>query len=280
MTLFSQRKGLTPIRTALQIDSMDAELRSRLWDIFVLIFISNPNEFEFFNPTGNSALEVLTRTLWHRFFKKPMDTIPGNWTSVYKVLRAFFFDCEWYQVYDFIEFVANTHSHESTSAYFMKDCNSVLEQELSGYRFVGRTITQITSTEEIAAIEEVSQLGGKFRPVSKHVEQSLRLLADKKNPNYSNSIKEAVSAVEAVCQIVGGSPKATLGDALKKMEGKVRIHPALRSAFEKLYGYTSDADGIRHALLEETDLGFVDAKFMLVSCSAFVNYVVAKSAQC
>lgn len=57
------------------------------------------------------------------------------------------------------------------------------------------------------------------------------------------------------------------------------MHPALKGAFEKLYGYTSSAKGIRHALLDEPNLGFEDAKFMLVSCSAFVNYLKSKAAK-
>ena len=54
------------------------------------------------------------------------------------------------------------------------------------------------------------------------------------------------------------------------------IHAALRQAFEKLYGYTSDADGIRHAMMEGSDVQSEDAKFMLVSCSAFTTYVIEK----
>jgi hypothetical protein len=50
----------------------------------------------------------------------------------------------------------------------------------------------------------------------------------------------------------------------------------LSKAFESLYGYTSDANGIRHALMDASTLGFADAKFMLVCCSAFVNFLVAK----
>lgn len=53
----------------------------------------------------------------------------------------------------------------------------------------------------------------------------------------------------------------------------------METAFSKMYAYTGDAEGIRHALMEETNLGFEDAKFMLVSCSAFVNYLKAKAAR-
>ncbi len=74
-----------------------------------------------------------------------------------------------------------------------------------------------------------------------------------------------------------GEGKATLGQALKKIEQKYELHPALRNAFGKMYEYTSDEDGIRHALLEMDSLRYGDALYMLVTCSAFVNYLIEKS---
>ncbi|MEM9817769.1 MAG: hypothetical protein AAF827_15380 [Cyanobacteria bacterium P01_D01_bin.6] len=44
---------------------------------------------------------------------------------------------------------------------------------------------------------------------------------------------------------ITGSDKATLGAALRLLD--IDLHPALRSAFSSLYGYTSDTGGIRHA---------------------------------
>ena len=41
----------------------------------------------------------------------------------------------------------------------------------------------------------------------------------------------------------------TLGPALGKLERSVRIYPALRIGFDKLYSFTNDESGIRHALL-------------------------------
>ena len=45
----------------------------------------------------------------------------------------------------------------------------------------------------------------------------------------------------------------TLGSTLKKLEkdGGVVIHGAMKTAFEKLYGYTSDSDGIRHGGIDD-----------------------------
>ena len=44
-----------------------------------------------------------------------------------------------------------------------------------------------------------------------------------------------------------------------------------------LFGYTSDEGGIRHAEgLFVSEVSFEEAKFMLVSCSAFVNYLISE----
>ena len=99
-------------------------------------------------------------------------------------------------------------------------------------------------------------------------------------PIIRNSIKESISAVESICKMITNDSADTLGKALNKIEkdGGIKIHPSMNAAFRKLYGYTSDSGGIRHALTDEkTPPDFEDAMFMLVSCSAFVNYVVSKA---
>ena len=58
---------------------------------------------------------------------------------------------------------------------------------------------------------------------------------------------------------------------------KGTLHPALEKSFSSMYGYTSDADGIRHALMDDDNLTNADARFMLISCSAFINYVIAST---
>ena len=52
------------------------------------------------------------------------------------------------------------------------------------------------------------------------------------------------------------------------------IHSALKSAFWSLYGYTSDESGIRHNTGIDEKTTFEEAKFMLVACSAFLNYLM------
>ena len=185
---------------------------------------------------------------------------------------------KWYEVYDFIEFAANNFPDKETNKKFMETCNSILEAELSAYRFVGNEITQITSKEEIAEIDEA--LGSPIPVVNVHLQNALKLLSDRKAPDYRNSIKESISSVEAICKLIANNEKTDLTGALSiiEREGKIDLHPSLKRAFINLYGYTCDADGIRHALKDEkVNSDFDEAKFMLVTCSAFVNYLISKS---
>ena len=54
----------------------------------------------------------------------------------------------------------------------------------------------------------------------------------------------------------------------------VKIHGAMQSAYPSLYGYRSDKSGIRHNSGIDENTTFEEAKYMLVSCSAFLNYLV------
>ena len=64
---------------------------------------------------------------------------------------------------------------------------------------------------------------------------------------------------------------------LDEIVKKVQLDRDLQQGFQKIYSWSSDKEGIRHALMNDPNLSFDDAKFMLVSCSAFVNYLVSKA---
>jgi hypothetical protein len=188
------------------------------------------------------------------------------------VFRQILFASEWNQVYDFVDFVAKRLDHP-----YMDRCNRILERNNSAYRFLNRHLVQITSEQELSSVEAATSFSDPFTPASQHLRSALEKLSDRTSPDYRNSIKESISAVEAMCQILTGEPGATLGQAVKKLEDSgVKIHPAFELALQKIYGYSSDAEGIRHALLLESTLDSTDALFMLVSCSAFVNYLKGK----
>jgi len=282
MKSFSERKGLKSVRSSLQIDSMDDDLRNSLWNALTDFYWDKIDQMykadDMFSINPRYASDYpLVRGLWSQHLRKRIDEMDTSWGFAYDKIAKYFFSCKWNEVYDFVQFVANfnVEGNAENCNSFMSFCNSVLERESSGYRFVGGVITEVTAEEEIREIEEASALP--FAPVARHIKRALALMSDKKSPDYRNSIKESISAVEAACRLIARD-KATFGKALKKVKGKVPLHPALVKAFGALYGYASTEDGIRHSFIDEKgDLDFGEAKFMLVSCSAFVNYLFYKS---
>ncbi|MGH8601921.1 MAG: AbiJ-NTD4 domain-containing protein [Gammaproteobacteria bacterium] len=275
---FSQRIGLNPATKLAQRESIDEELRSSLWSILTLVYWNSyeePNRYSHGRSdyVSGSNISPLITSLWLHYFKKPIDTIDTYWEYCYKKLREYFFSATWYEVYDFVEFIAR-YGEERKKEKFIELCNSYLERENSAYRFLNGQITEITSQEEIDEVETALSNASSYAGVRTHLESALALLSDRKNPDYRNSIKESISAVESLAKKLSGSDNGTLGTVLKALEKSKKLHPALKNAFSSLYGYTNDADGIRHALLEEANLTKADARFMLICCSAFINFAL------
>jgi hypothetical protein len=293
MGRFSESIGVSHPRTVIQVNDMDTALRNALWNVVQPTFLSGAA-----SVAGDAIMPY--RKLWDEFFHSPVDTLPLMADAARAQVRAWYFDtAQWWQVYDLLQFAADYYSDEKPSQavsqlarglripgerkspreLFTAKCNAVLEREMAGYRFVGGTLVPLSDDAQAAAISAAMNATShdSFAPARNHIVVALRLLGDRQNPSYRNVIREAVSAVEAVAKVLAGRPNATLGDALKRIDGAVGVHAALNQGFQKIYGYTSDADGIRHALSEEEQLQQEDALFMLVSCSAFISYLVAKA---
>lgn len=288
--LFSQRQGIVPINNVIQLNSMSDALRNRLWNLLTIHFWEQVRSWDDWTVRGladktqtshelkNSQIVSLLGYLYHDYYKLPLDNLlDSKLEKVFKELRSYFMQCSYNTVYDFIEFIANHCDIEGKTAKFCDDCNRVLEEELSGYRFVKGIISPITSDIEIKTISAAIDNSANLAPVGEHFAEALKKLSDRTHPDYRNSIKESISAVEAMCRFLTDTPKATLGDALKLIDSKLEIHEALKQSYMKAYGYTSDAGGIRHALMEKDTLDFEDAYFMLVNCSAFTNYLKHKA---
>ena len=282
---FSQRQGLRPVRDSIQVESMDDDLRNGLWNVLQIYCWDHVHQVSTTGYGGGSGYylrrneehHTLCHRLWGSFFKKPLDELSNDWRrDVLPELRSFFFTCDWCEAYDFVEFVANNFDRYRFREFFPEACNACLEREMSAYRFIDGKIAQITSAEAIAAFEQA--VDDTSTPVATHLTRALELLSDRTKPDYRNSVKESISAIEALAIDVTDREKAGIGDLLQRFD-LGELHPALTKAFSALYGYTSDDGGIRHALTDSaSEVRSEDATFMLVACSAFVNLARAKTA--
>lgn len=270
---FSARLGFVELTPTLQTESMNDALRHTIWNYLLTLFESRQEYWR----------TLATRVA--QFFRKvPVDELPDYDTRCREWVKEYFYSLPWHGVYDFVEFVVESYPKIVQHSSYERDklekiFNVIFEREMSGYRFIAGELAPISNpaetTEISGAIEKTARVG--LDGAHDHLRTALTLLAKKPEPDYRNSIKESISAVESVAKVLGTDSSPGLVGALDELAKKTNLHGALRAGFVKLYGYTSDEGGIRHAILEEQNVGFDEAKYMVVSCSAFVNYLVSKA---
>lgn len=274
MSIFSRRYGYNPEKN-IQIKSMDKELKIGLWNALCQHFWNHLEEDGIGNVIPKDALRTAIRNLWLNHYKEPLSSMPYYWDGLYEEVTKRFGHSKWYEVFDLLEalypFADNLKNGEANA--FASECNRVFEMERSAYRFVGGHIVPVTNQSEIGEIEEA--MVSPSDAVADQIRSALSKLSDKKNPDYRNCIKESIGAVETAARLAAGDPKGTLGSLLRDLKKKLNLHPAQVEGFQKLYGFTSDdKSGIRHAMMDKDDLTSDDARFMLVTCSAFANYLL------
>ena len=280
---FSERMGIREIKK-MQTQSIDEVTKNGLWDALF------DGYWYFYQNDRNNQGEIramprawkFSKKIWLDFFKFRRDNIPRTWNELYKIISERFFTMEWFEIYDFIEFVFSNFdvAQKDDKKDCVRICNQVLEREYVGYRLIDDKFVPITSIDEIQQVEEA--LKNPLESIKEHLTQAGSLLSDRDNTDYRNSIKESISAVESICKKIIGDDAATLGSALRKIQadGIIELHENMNEAFQKMYGYTNDAGGIRHSLMDGKLVpDFNDAKYMLVLCSAFINYLTSKSAK-
>ncbi len=156
---------------------------------------------------------------------------------------------------------------------FTEWCNEIFEEEKAAVRFVENRITEITNDEERAAISDAARTD----EAGSHIVQAITLYRDRTAPDYRNSVKESISAVEATYRRLTGKEHKDIGSAIAAMERQgIVLDPSLKAGFARIYGWTSGSDGIRHALMDGAHQPTeAEARVMLVMCSACVNYLLS-----
>ena len=210
---FSEKKGYKKVSKEIKREELDEKTRTLLWNVFL--------KYIWYGVISRQGVDApmirpFIVKLWDEFFEEPIDTIPSHPRDVYKIIKRFFFEPKWYETFDYLEYIAeNFPNIYGANRYFVEGCNEVLKRKLSAYRLVGDTITEISSDEEIAEIAEVLDDKDIHKSIRIHIKTALKMLSDKNDPDYRNSIKESISAVESICRILTEKPKATLGESCK-----------------------------------------------------------------
>lgn len=273
MKLFSERHGYIKPSDALIVECMPKEVQNSIYNCIYNYEEENPGLFE-----------SLDKMVWVFFLnEKECDydqiQFKRGYITLYIIDNSQY---EWHQKLSLIEYLLALlekieKNKNQKMPSFIDSINRSFERLNYGYRIINNLVTPITSKEEVSSIEET--LNSAKDNIKEHLNSALKHLADKEKPDYRNSIKESISAVGVLCREMTG--ENDLGKALFVLEKKQRkLHPQLKTAFDNLYSYVNEKQsGIRHELMDENGTyipSYHEAKYMLVTCSAFINYLNGK----
>lgn len=265
---FSERKGRKETKS-IQLEDMDQDLRTGLWNVFYEIFGGETLPSTYVLGQHRHNQHLLYENIWSEFLKKPIDEHSSRLST--KNVKNIFSEQPWYEVFDLIEF-SISFLHKSGDIFaersFTNKCNQLLEQENSAYTIVNRRVTEITSQQEIETIK--TAMTTPYEATNGHIKNALSLFSNRENPDYRNSIKESISAVESIAKEITGKEKS-----LSALTQELPLHLNFRNGLNELYNWTSKT-GIRHADGGKSlNPNKATARFMLIICSAFVNYIIA-----
>lgn len=277
---FSERNGFDPVSKPLQAEYMDIELRNRLWNIVYSHVLKAIPLFEL-NGHRTYSFDAFTMHLWQGFFKLPIDEQPKQESERIKYINESFYSYSWNRVYDFLEFLLSFAIDGVDSNAMCHSLNTVLRQENAIWSVVDRKIIPLSSPQELESVSTALTWSGTYgmlRSANTHLSNALKALSRRDTSSYRDSIQQSFSAVEAFARQVTG--ENDLGKALSSLERRgIVFNTELRKGFEKMYHWTNHPEtGIRHAVVTDpVPPDQYDATYMLVTCSAFINFLVGKA---
>ena len=269
---FSQAEGVGAIPSQLALRQISRPLAVQLWDIVYSSMIADMRASNRAYSLGKTWTNVLLE--YHMEVLGQFSSVFDDDLTVWKDrFQKIFTEQNYIKILELVQFIIR-------SPYRPTEISGLFEAALVGHQaayFVdGDTIYPKASLEEgLALVDALKALReSEYGGARSHLSAASRLLS---SGDYSGSVRESISAVESIAHAL--EPNATkLGAALSKLEGSGRIHGGLKIAFAALYGYASDSEGIRHALVfdSKADVDEADALFMIGACASFVTFVIRK----
>jgi hypothetical protein len=267
---WSQRHGFKPARYEVQINDFDEDTRTAIWNTFWALQRVMSEDW-----SHMETLAVFQFRVWSEHLNLPLNEMPNLPRFFDGVRKTVMEATQFWEILDLLEFVIENDLWGHSTDDFAETINEVFETKMVGYRVVGNRIVPLESQTEVDAVNGAVDATHKrrFAGVRHNLENAIRHLSDRKKPDYANSVKESISAVEGALREITGKTKFADGLAELEQNG-VLVPREIRRAWGTLYGWASNEDGVRHAASAPPTVDLATARFMLVTCSAFVTYLV------
>lgn len=275
---FSQRYGYEDVPQTLQLEELPPTVRVAIWNMLYL-HLNGARKGRYSPYVVGAPWSRILVDLYSLHDNRPLDEWNSNFEDWCSELRHRVERTEINHVFDLIEYLMR-HS-ECPQEFIVRMANVFRSNQLAYTIDAGPPPTIVPATTP----EEGDQLKGnlkELRAAGLHAATAYLRTASKciNEGDWLGSVRESIHTVESVAkQIVPDGEKATLGKALNVLQKRgVLQHKALKEALSKLYGYTSDEQGIRHPRLEKTEPNVTidEAVFMLGACASFASYLWRK----
>lgn len=262
---------------------IDQRIRAALWNALYLSFDEYLEHDSFADHQDFSLREPFNSIMLREFVNRQHQFVNDYEADFYKsdFLKEwsdFFKDSDYVELFDFVTFVVRDVDCPKA---LIHDFANALDKPFSPYRLSveAKTIFPTIGENETNALERDIKLAfsSPFSGSKVHIQSALNALGE---GDYRSTVRESIHSVESAVKDFTGDTGATLSKAVKSLVGEEGVHKALADAFDKLYAYTSDEKGIRHALVfgNNERVGLDEAAFFLSACTAFVGFLSRKKA--
>ncbi len=269
---FSQRHGYEPLPEPMRLEFLSDDLRRDLCNVvYKLLYVE-------YSTFMRSQIQLFVRVLG-RFYKQPEDEVSNLNLDIYKKFKSVLLDDTFNRILDLIELIVNdvdTYRKLAETIQLLFEQHSAayyLDLSQQPYMFHPRCSKE-QGIATIKAINTIQENGMEASAI--HLRQAAEHINAQQ---YGDSIANSIHAVESVAKLIDPRAAGTLTPALRNLEKQgLKLHPALREGFEKLYGYTSGEPGIRHARIDKDspEVGLDEAMFMFGACASFAAFLVSK----
>lgn len=275
---FSQAWGYEKLPSPLKLEEISREARTHLWNNLYQAVghsLTSPYGYEYYidlPPWHN-----IFRDLHAHFFNFDLDTWDRSHKIFIRRYKNLTYTLEFNKVFDLFQYIMR---HPECPSGFINEVAETFNRCHFAYVVCkeppATIFPAITEVEGKRILEALKQLHDNSLTGA---ETHLRNASDFINQGkYADSIHESINSVESVARRLDPNASNSLDKALKALEKGNPVHPALKEALLKLYGYTSDEKGIRHSLIDESqaNVGIDEAIFMLGACASFSSYLLRK----
>jgi hypothetical protein len=239
---FEQAEGIEPLPSQLKLREVSPKLRAVLWNQIHRYLTDATRSSDY---GGASYLEkpwsmILKEEHVYRQHRMA-DDFKNKSKELIKETRDIFENGNYVAIFGWLEFVLK---HPACPSNVAREIDGNLRFCRTAYRVVEhKVICPIASdTEHASIVKAFADLAAtQFNGARAHLGKAASHLTA---GVYADSVRESIHAVEAVCRTLDPSADV-LSKALKKLEQKISIHPAMKNAFTSLYAYTSDEKGKR-----------------------------------